>query len=446
MSRKFQLIVCCALISIQLNAQVPPYLETQFQQIIENSLINPGVKGISACVILPGDAFWTGQAGDNGSGVAIVDTTVFYAGSTTKTFIATRLLQLWESGLLNLDTSYTAYIDTTDFVLPETTIRQMLNHTSGVYDVDQHPMFFIDQFSDPSHFYTPAEILHNYLNQPHIFAPGSDYEYSNSNYIILGTVIEAITGNPVEHELRNYVFSTLPLHHTYFGAYELFSEPYCGLWMFVDDQLTDLTDFPHTSLLSAAFSAGNIVSYPLDEAIFIRNLINGNILGTAAMSEMLNLNPFSNDYGLGIMALELGQDTMIYGHNGGIGNLTEMFHSPELDLTVVVMQNSENGDAQPFNYLFLSALEYLLTNIETNDESESSILFPNPAGDYISLSTTLSERKYFEIYSFSGMLVSRTTFSGDHSKVNISNLKPGNYLMIVKNDNGILLNQKFVKK
>lgn len=446
MKNKLQLLLYGLLLALKLNAQVPPSLETQFQQIIEYALVNPGVKGISACVILPGDAVWTGQAGDNGSGITISDTTLFYGGSTTKTLIATRLLQLWENGQIQLDTTYTAYIDTIDYVMPQTTLRQMLNHTSGIFDVDQHPMFFIDQFLDPSHFYTPAEILQSYLNQPHLFAPGTNHEYSNSNYIILGTVIEAVTGNPVAIELRNHLYQPLQLQHTYFGAYEEFTEPYCGLWIYVDDELTDLTGLPHTSLLSAAFSAGNIVSRPLDEALFIRNLINGNILGPAALNEMQTMNPFSNDYGLGLMALVLGQDTMIYGHNGGIGNLTEMFHSPELDLTVVVMQNSENGDAQPFNYLFLAALDYLFTGIDQPDATDAFRLFPVPAELTLFLETNISGMKYISINSSTGVPVIHKT-SGDYkTALDVSKLSPGIYFLNVLNEKGESFTKSFLKK
>lgn len=367
-------------------AEVPISLQKEFQEIIENAIINQGVKGISACVILPDNSIWTGQAGTNGSGEEITDTTVFYGGSTTKTFVATRVLQLWESGLINLDSAYTSYIDTINYVDPETTIRQMLNHTSGIYDVDQHPKFFLDLLNSPSHFYTPEEILEKYLNHPHNFSPGTNYEYSNSNYLILGTIIEAITGNPLAEELRNNIFDVIDTKHTYFSPYEIFSEPHCGLWMYNESNLMDLTNLPQTSLLSIAFSAGNITTYPLDEAIFIRELVNGNILSTVALSQMLTMNNFSNDYGLGIVGIEIGEDTLLYGHNGVIGNLTEMYHSPQLNLTVVVMQNSENGDSQPFNYLFLRAWRNVNTSIvDKSIELGEILISPNPASEYIEL-------------------------------------------------------------
>jgi D-alanyl-D-alanine carboxypeptidase len=437
MTKKWILLLIGGWLCTSAIAQVPTSLQNDFQQILDNSLINPGVKGISACVIMPDNSVWTGHAGSNGSGVNITDTTVFYGGSTTKTFVATRILQLWEDGLINLDTAYVAYIDTIDFVLPETTIRQMLNHTSGIFDIDEHPSFFLDILNNPSHFYTPSELFQTYLNQPHNFAPGTNYEYSNSNYNILGTIIEAITGHSLSVELRNNIFDTIPLVHTYFGAYEPFSEPYCGLWMFIDTTLTDLTAFPHTSLLTSAYSAGNIVSYPLDEALLIRKLINGNILSPVALNEMKTMNSFSDDYGLGLIGIPLGTDTMLYVHNGGIGNLTDMFHSPELNLTVVVMQNSENGDAQAFNYLFLTAFNYVLTSdIEENIKSISSCIYPNPASGLITVE--ISKQTAIEISNIQGQLLKSILVEGDKNSIEISDFESGMYIIRVFTINGIM--------
>jgi len=444
MAKKWLIILLGGWLCTNSNAQVPPTLQNDFQQIIDYSLVNPGVKGISACVIMPDNSVWTGYAGDNGSGINISDSTVFYAGSTTKTFVATRLLQLWADGLVNLDTTYTSYIDTIDFILPQTTIRQMLNHTSGVFDIDEHPSFFIDILSNPTHFYTPVELFQTYLNQPHNFAPGTNHEYSNSNYVILGTIIEAITGNSLTVELRNNIFNTIPLTHTYFGAYESFPEPYCGLWMYIDATLTDFTAYPHTSLLTSAYSAGNIVSYPLDEAIFIRNLINGNILTPSALDQMEIMNSFSGDYGLGLMGIPLGIDTMLYGHNGGIGNLTEMFHSPQLNLTVVVMQNSENGDVQPFNNLFLTAYNYILTNIvEESAKSTSNCVYPNPTSNYLIIN--VPQQKVIEISNIKGQLLKTFLVNGDKNSINISDFINGIYIIRVRTDNGIMT-KKFIKE
>jgi len=411
-------------------AQVPQALQNRFQYLLDSSLINPGVKGISACVIMRDNSVWTGHAGDNGSGVAITDSTVFYGGSTTKTFVATRIMQLWEEGLIKLDTTYIAYIDPIANVLPQTTIRQMLTHTSGIFDVILNPSFKTDPIINPTHFFTPQEVLATYLNQPHVFAPGTDQEYSNSNYIILAMIVEAITGNPLHFELRNHVFNLIPLKHTYTGAYETFTEPYCGLWTYIDSTLTDLTSIPHTAILSMVLGAGNIVSYPPDEAWFIRNLINGNILSQAGLAEMLQLSPFDNNYGLGMMAVQFGQDTMVYGHGGSIGNLTEMFHCPKLNLTVVVMINSENGDLMPFFGLFLSAYSSILGIEENSNSLYSFSLFPNPSNEkvYVRLDD-YSVNDRIEIFSASGLLMKTVPVTGKGFSIDISDLPRGIYFV-----------------
>lgn len=416
-------------------AQVPQALQNRFQYLLDSALISPGVKGISACVIMRDNSVWTGHAGDNGSGVAITDTTVFYGGSTTKTFVATRIMQLWEDGLIKLDTTYTAYIDTIANVLPETTIRQMLNHTSGVFDVILNPQFLTDPITNPTHFYTPQEVLALYLNQPHVFLPGTDQEYSNSNYIILGMIVGAITGNPLHQELRNHVFNLIPLKHTYMGAYETFTEPYCGLWSYQNGILTDLTSIPHTAILSAVPGAGNVVSYPPDEAWFIRNLINGNILSEAALSEMLQLSPFDNNYGLGIMGIQFVQDTMVFGHGGGIGNRTEMFHCPKLNLSIVVMQNSENGNVGPFFGLFISAYSSIVGIEENINQQYSFSIYPNPANEQVFVSLTdYSANDKIEIFAASGLLMKTVPVSDTGFSIDIRDLPKGVYIVKYKSD------------
>jgi len=430
-------------------SQVPTDLQLKFQQILDNALVDPGVKGISACVIMPDSSIWTGQAGDNGSGVSITDSTVFYGGSTTKTFVATRIMQLWEDGLINLDTTYTAYIDTIKNVLPETTIRQMLNHTSGIFNVDDH-LYFIDSIiNNPTHIFTPSEIYKYFLDQPHYFAPGTNYKYSNTNYTILGTIIEAITGNPLHEELRNNVFNLIPLNHTYSGAYEPFTEPYCGLWAYNSDSsmLLDYTAFPHAALLSTSYGNGNIVTYPLDEALFIRKLINGNILSDSAMSEMLQMNPFSNYYGLGIAGFESGQDTMYYGHDGQLaGNLTYMFHWPKLNLTIVVMENSENGNFLAFAELFYSALNPITVGINKNKNDNYSLsVYPNPAKDELNINFgDSSGNEIMEIYSVNGSLIRRYPLINANNKIDISNYSKGLYMVRIKSDKSDAI-LKFIK-
>jgi D-alanyl-D-alanine carboxypeptidase len=449
MTNKIYTLLIISFISVNIGySQISTELQNQFQEIINKALIDPGVKGVSACVIMPDNSIWHGQAGTNGSGVVITDTTVFYGGSTTKTFVATRILQLWEEEKINLDTTYTAYIEPIKNVNNEVTVRQLLSHTSGIYNYTQNPLFFSEIAKSPTQFYSPTDILASFLDKPHVFQPGTNYEYSNSNYVILGLIIEAITGNPVSQELREHVYSKVPLKQTYLGAYEEFSQPHCGLWASENGKIVNLSNGSHVALLSTAYVAGAIVTYPPDEALFIRNLINGEILSDRALAEMEKMNPFDNSYGLGLMGINLGDNAMLYGHNGGIGNKTEMFHFPAINLTVVVMQNSENADVNVFNNLFVTASSSIINN-KTDIKSSISFsisLYPNPALNELFVNLPdIQENASLEIYTITGICMGKYNVNNQIYSIDIRNFPQGMYILNYKCENSVKP-YKFLKK
>ena len=435
-------------VAFSVQCQVAPILASNYQNIIEQALINPGVKGISACVILPDETIWLGTAGDNGSGIEINENTVFYAGSTTKSFVATRVLQLWQEDAIDLDAPYTSYIDEIPNVQPEVTIRQLLGHTSGVYDYIENPIFFDGVFSDFSYTYDPIELLSLYLNQPHNFQPGTNYQYSNTNYIILGLVIEGITGNSLAQELRDNIFNPLLLTKTYFGGYETFNDQHCGLHWLENNSLVDLTpNFPHQSLLTCAFASGNIVSYPQDEAKYVRKLMNGEVLNDEALAMMLDLNTFSNNYGLGAIAIPAGGDTVLYGHTGGIGNITEMFHCPLLNVTVVVVQNSMNASLETFINLFLATTEYLNQEVSVEEAEVNELsIFPNPASNLFTVTHKGERMVRVDVIGINGNLIKTMSPNANIQDIDLSELAVGIYNIQVLLDSGHTINKQLQKR
>jgi D-alanyl-D-alanine carboxypeptidase len=446
--RHFFHILVANLIALGALAQIPQSLQNKFQETIEMALISPGVKGISACVIMPDESIWLGQAGVNGAGDPITDTTLFYAGSTTKNFIATRILQLWDAKQIDLDTTYTAYIDTIDFLEPQTTIRQLLNHTSGVYDYLNNPSFLEDVFSNFDYIYSPAQVLNLYLNQPHIFQPGTNFQYSNSNYIVLGLIIEGITGEPFGKQLRDHIFNVVPMPKTYVGSFDTITDPHCGLfWSVGGSPLVDYSAFfPHNSLLSGASAAGNLVSYPMDEARYIRKLINGQLLSEEAMEQMLTMNPFSGTYGLGIISIDAGVDTLLLGHTGDIGNITEMFHCPQSNVTIVVMQNSRNATLDAFIDLFIATQDFVLSSAEPF-LANTVVVFPNPTQNLLTVTNLPANFSgTISIFNTMGQWIATERKLGQEFSISTEFLPPGLHIIQLESDNGERMIKKIIKK
>lgn len=370
-------------------AQIDANLAQQMQQVIDNSLLTPGLKGVSACVISPNGEVWTGYNGDDAQGNWVTDTTLFYGGSTTKTFVAARMFQLRDAGLVDLNAPYIQYIPAIQYVDSAATLFQFLTHTSGVFNITDHPNLFQDAFVlNTTAVLSPDSVLRRYLDRPHDFAPGAGFKYSNTGYIILGMVIEAVTGDSLHVDFRNTLYGVEPLQRTGMGYYDPYSGPRAGIWLAQGPNntppLVNYSNSSHNAILTGAGAAGAIVCTPHDLALWVRGLISGKYHSSSTLQELLTPHPISNQsYGPGIMKWVRSGKTM-YGHTGGIGAVTYMFHMPAENISIVTMSNTSIDQGETFIALFNLLRTY---NFSTASESVSSFMnvrvFPNPFANEI---------------------------------------------------------------
>jgi len=260
-------VVTFMLFSANVNAQINPTLATQLQQALNNRVQNYGNKGVSACVIMPNGDVWKGTAGVGQNSVTICDSTVFNGASITKTNIATLIFLLAEDGSLHLDSSWHKYIDLNVNFDTTITIRQLLNHTSGIADYLETPSAGTLITSDFNHAFTPIEILETIVPGVPDFAPGTNFAYSTSNYALLALIAQTVTGNPVQQALHNRIWDPLGMTHTYFGGFENYTEPRAGVWWNFGSGLVNYSNNPQTSMLTYGYGGANIVSTPEDLAI-----------------------------------------------------------------------------------------------------------------------------------------------------------------------------------
>jgi D-alanyl-D-alanine carboxypeptidase len=210
----FSTIIILILCTPPVRGDVDPILAAKLQHTIDSVRNHLHYRGVSASVYIPSEGTWKGTSGISHDAVAITPDMKFAVASNTKTFLAVLMLKLQEMNVLSLDDSLYKWIPKFQHVDSTITIRQLLNHTSGVYNFTTHSLYWSSMF-DTVRYWTPEEILTTYMN-PQYFNPGVAYLYSNTNYILAGMIIKAATGNTVSYNLRQLILDPLNLTNTYF--------------------------------------------------------------------------------------------------------------------------------------------------------------------------------------------------------------------------------------
>ena len=153
--------------------------------------------------------------------------TDFYSriGSETKTFTVTGVLQLADQGKLGLDDPVGKFVDG----VPEgdkITLRQLARMQSGLFNYSESPEFQQAMMADPRRPFTPQELLDFAFTQPNAFPPGEGFEYCNTNTVLLGVVVEKVSGQPLHDYVRDHILTPLGMSHTSFPTTNAFPEPH----------------------------------------------------------------------------------------------------------------------------------------------------------------------------------------------------------------------------
>jgi D-alanyl-D-alanine carboxypeptidase len=225
----------------------------------------------------------------------------FRVGSITKTFVATVVLQLVGEGKLRLG-------DTSEHWLPGAvpngqgvTVRQLLDHTSGLFDYTADPEVFAPYLSGDLGFaWTPQQLLAVAVRHPPGFPPGAHFEYDNTGYLLLGLIVQAVTGHALQDELRTRIFAPLKLRHTSFPLGQRIRGRHAHGYTPTDGN----PQFDITNLSASwAWAAGAVVSTADDVAAFYRALLRGRLLSAPLLAQMKTTVPIGapgESYGLGL--------------------------------------------------------------------------------------------------------------------------------------------------
>ena len=300
-------------------------------------------------MIFPDKSIWTGVSGISHDAVPIKSDMLFAIGSITKNIVATLILQLTEQGALTLDDPISQWLPSYPHIAPTITIRQLLNHTSGIYMFWENQQIWDDLKKDRTKVWTPEEVL-SYIEEPY-FPPGDGYSYSNTNYLLLAMIIEKATGANLSTEFREHFWRKLGMENTYLSLEENIPDNQAHVYgdNFNNDGTNiDLTFLPRASHESITYGSSGLFMTAENLARWSHALFEGEILQQQSMDEMLHLvefRPVSNmrAYGLGVQvytrSFSSGKEAI--GHGGGnIGTTTYMVFLPEYHVSIVVMVNA----------------------------------------------------------------------------------------------------------
>jgi D-alanyl-D-alanine carboxypeptidase len=239
--------------------------------------------------------------------------------SVTKPFTATVVLQLAAEGRLHLSDPVERWLPGKVPNGRRITLRELLSHTSGLFDYDEDAAWVRSRFADPGRVWSPLELVRIATSHPPRFAPGTSWSYSNTNYVLLGLVVEAATGTTLDRAFRQRIFTPLSLQATSYpkatavggrlahGYVGHASSPQIRPGVFIDT----------TSLLSpSGWGAGQLVSNGDDVTAFLTALMRGRLVTpnlVAAMEKPIA----GHGYGLGLIVTDTSCGKA-FGHDGDI--------------------------------------------------------------------------------------------------------------------------------
>ncbi len=337
-------------------AAPPPGLAARLQATLGGQAGKGGVVGEALAVIGPGGRWtWTGAAGETRPGGPAMDPRyAFRIASVTKSFVAAAVLRLMEDGKIDIDGPIAPLISPLTATLlvkggydPNViTVRQLLNHTSGLYDHAADDRYAKAVLADIHHHWTRAEQIELAIRygKP-VGEPGARYSYSDTGYVVLGEIVERLTGAPLGRSVRNLVdFERLSLKNTWWEGEEAAPPGSAG----VADVFFGAADVQEIDPSFDSYGGGGLVSTVGDLAVFYRALLLGEVFkDRRTLVIMMSVTPAERPADRvdtnAVHAIMVGRHEC-WGHTGAWGGVGA--YCPTLDIAFAWTQNqAENAHA-----------------------------------------------------------------------------------------------------
>ncbi|MBK9250078.1 MAG: serine hydrolase [Ignavibacteria bacterium] len=359
-----------------ISAQFNTNLAAKLQETLDTQLASfPDTKGVSASVYYPGQGVWKGASGLSHAGVPITTDMEFGIASNSKLFTSVAVMKLVQSNKLNLNDPLHKWLPKFTNVDSTITLRQLLNHTSGINDIfTTAAQAYIE--ANPSHVFTTAEVM-AYVGTK-LFNPGTSYGYSNTNYILAGLIIESATGQSYAKIIRDSILTPLQLDSTFISSYETVLGTIAHPW----HDAVDRNAISRTALNTLVTSAGTMYSTSGEMAKWYQALFSGNVVDANSLREITTFVS-SGNYGFGLLSMQLFGRTL-WSHGGStIGYKSRMFYDPAMKATVCGLSNSNQSaiDGAITATLLKVLIDYLpaaaqtITGANTVCQGQKSVIY-----------------------------------------------------------------------
>jgi len=353
-------------------------LASQLQASLEDAVQSQETvwPGALLYVSSPNLGTWSGAAGlaDVEAATPMKPDNQFRGGSLTKPFVSVVVLQLVEEGRFSLDDPMTSVLPesvTAKFANSnEITVRMLLNHTGGMPEFLDLAMPHI--LADLQRVWQDDEWLDFAAAQEPWFAPGEAQGYSNTDYILLGLVIEQATGQSWREEVRERIIEPLNLENTLLPEPGDKSSPPNQAHGYVDmgAGLLDVTEAGVDPSMAGASGGQSLITTAEDLEQFLKALLSGELFHNAETLEVMQtfvpwpdgnpLSPWIDGYGLGLMKVEYPGGIVAIGHSGTSADFNSfVFYFPDQDITMSGAVNYRDAIAC-FSQLMQRALDILV--------------------------------------------------------------------------------------
>lgn len=390
--KNIYLIVIISIISVACYSQIPTNLAQSLQEELNNIQNEHDFKGLSVAVSYKSSDIWTTAVGKSNDTLPLTPNMLIGIGSQTKTFISTIILKLQENQLLTLQDTIGKWINGYPQINPAITIQQLLNHTSGLPEYTTTNTITDSLIYNDNKFWLREELLK--IVPSNVQLPGSNFSYSNTNYLLAGAIAEAITGQTIAQLLRTYIFQPCKLMHTYYPPFETINnETFAQFWTDMDgDGNFDATlnwnintqPLP-ININTIAQDAGAIVATAEDIVMYSKNLFEGNIITKSTINNhLLAWSGFGNtnfDYGAGIFK-EIYNNQLVFTHGGTwIGQINSNLSDTNNAIYISVLSNQDKLDNE-YTEKVVERLHAICLNYQLSGSNIAKLKFnvyPNPA-------------------------------------------------------------------
>jgi D-alanyl-D-alanine carboxypeptidase len=364
-TRLIAILLC--LFSINTWANITSPNNAKIQQILNNWRASSGIPSATLSILTPDQTkpitFTSGTIDYTKREKPNADT-LFQAGSITKSFTSTIILQLEAEGKLNINDPITKY-------LPQyprwstVTIRQLLNHTSGIFNYTETSTFNTIRKTHPQAELSPEQLVQMVATHRGYFSPGAGWKYSNTNYVLAGMIIQKVMGQSIEKVMNHYLHGggwKVKLLNTYYHARIYTASLVSKMAHGYSSEGRDVT----TDNMSWAYTAGAIVSTTEDLLTWWHGLFQGHILPPRQLMQMTSLvcekpspscRPGMNmphltsyehgkGYGLGVIQSSYGSSKIgpVWWHNGSTkGYKAIVMWFPEYNIYMALTINRDPG-------------------------------------------------------------------------------------------------------